>query len=100
SAASRSRKAPGTFRASLFMIETGNGPATVKVTLHYKFSAGTAFSGFTSSAKEYTMYPAQFLAVSDLTTAVIGENRSSYGDLRNIDVDVEVLDGSGRVIPV
>ena len=41
----------------------------------------------------------QMLIVSNLASNVIGSQRDSLGDLRNMQVDVDVTDGSGRVLP-
>jgi hypothetical protein len=52
------------------------------------------------SSREYTVAASQFVMISDLISEVIGAQRATFGDLRNIDVDVDVVSGSGRIIPV
>jgi hypothetical protein len=99
SAASRGAKVPGTFATHLALIETGGQSAVVRVTVQFAFAGGSLVSSSASVSKEYTLSPAQFLLISNLARDVIGAQRDSFGDLRNMTVDVEVISGSGAVIP-
>lgn len=99
SSSSRTSAAPATFRTSLALAETNGAGATVRVTLAYTFAAGSLASAQARSTKEYPLSASQFLLIGDLARDVIGPQRTSFGDLRNMTVDVEVIDGSGRVLP-
>jgi len=91
---------PGTFRTNFGMVETSGQPATVRVTVHYTFSAaGTLVSGRATASKEYSLAPRQFLQLSRLSAEIMGAARdSSFGDMRDLQVDFEVLSGSGTTI--
>ena len=39
------------------------------------------------------------LVIRDLSRTIIGAQRDSFGDLRDMQVDVEVIGGSGGVLP-
>ncbi len=99
SQASRSTAAPGTFRTNLILIESVGQPATVRVTLRYSFVAGATVSATAVSSKEYSLPPSQYLLINDVARDVIGSARDSFGDLHNMELDVEVTGGSGRVLP-
>ncbi len=100
-AASSTRAAatPATFRTNLILIEAAGQPAVVRVTLHYSFAMSSLASGQARSAKEFTLAAGQFVQVTDLARQVIGSERDSFGDLRNMSADIEVVSGSGRVLP-
>jgi hypothetical protein len=86
-------------RSSLILAEVGGLPATVRVTLRYIFVAGPAISSQAISSKDFSVAAGQMLIISNLAGAVIGSQRDSFGDLRNMQVDVDVLSGSGRILP-
>jgi len=90
---------PATFRSTLMLIETSGQSATVRVSVWYTLSAGVAVSAQTVASKEFTVDANQMLLISDLARSVIGPQRDAFGDLRNMQVDVEVIGGSGRVLP-
>jgi hypothetical protein len=71
----------------------------VKVTLRYTFVAGGLVSATAVRSREYSMAPLQFLIISDLARDVIGGQRDSFGDLHNMELDIEISGGSGRVLP-
>ncbi len=96
---SRSTAAPGTFRTNLILIETAGQPATARVTLRYSFVAGATVSAAAVSSKEYSLTASQYLLISDIARDVIGSARDSFGDLHNMELDVEVTGGAGRVLP-
>jgi hypothetical protein len=90
---------PGTYRPSLMLIETAGQSAKVRVTLRYALPGGTRTTGSASASREFTINASQNLLVSDLGTTIIGTQRSNFGDLRNMQLDVEVIEGGGRIIP-
>lgn len=91
---------PGTFRTNFGMVETSGQPVTVRVTLHYTYSApGTLAAARASASKEYNLAPRQFLQLSRLSAELIGSSRdASFGDMRDLQADFEVLSGSGTVM--
>lgn len=97
--ATRAAATPATFRTNLVLIETGAQSAVVRVTLHYSFASSALATAPAQSTKEFTMAAGQFLQVTDLARQIIGSERESFGDLRNMSVDVAVVSGSGRVLP-
>jgi hypothetical protein len=97
SAASISAKVPSTYRTSLIMIETGGASTSVQVTLRFVLS-GTLASSRATISRVFTVGAGQAFTISDLASAVIGLSRDTLGNLRNMQLDVQVLDG-GRVLP-
>lgn len=97
--ATRAASTPATFRTNLVLIEAGGQAAVVRVTLHYSFATSALATGQGRSTKEFPLAAGQFLQVTDLARQVIGSERESFGDLRNMSVDIEVVSGSGRIIP-
>ena len=98
SPASITASAPATYRTNLGLIETAGQPASVRVTMRYYFPAGLVLSGYAASAKDFTLSPGQFLLVTDAMKAIIGDARSSFGDLHNVQVEIRVTGGNGRVL--
>ncbi len=88
-----------TYRATLMLIETAAENATVRVTLRYNFVAGSTVSAHGISSRDFSMGPNQMLTIADLARSIIGAQRDAFGDLRNMQVDVDVIDGSGKVLP-
>ena len=89
---------PVTYRSSLGLLETSGNIAVVRLTLRYTFSAGSKSTAQGISSTTIQVPANQLLMVSELARAVIGTSRDSLGDLRNMQLDVEVISG-GRVIP-
>ena len=98
SAASVSGKKPGTSRTSLLLVETAGQPAVVRVTLRYTLLTSLT-SSQSVSKREFNVAAGQTKVIADLAAEVIGSARASYGDLRNMQVDVDVISGDGRVLP-
>jgi hypothetical protein len=86
-------------QSSLILAEVGGGAASVRVTLRYMFVAGLAVSSQAISKMDFTVTAGQMLIVPALAGKVIGPLRDALGDLRNMQVDVDVVGGSGRVLP-
>ena len=100
SATSRANAVPSTFRTSLQLIETNNASAVVRLTMQFTVATGSLVTSVARIVKEYTVEAGQFVLLGDLATDLIGTGRSSVGDIRNATLDVDVLSGSGRVIPI
>jgi hypothetical protein len=100
SPAAVANRAPATYRTNLGLIETAGQPATVTVTLRYYFPAGYLLFGYAASSKDFALSPGQFLLVTDLMKTVIGDVRNTFGDLHNVQVEIKVSGGNGRVLPL
>lgn len=92
-------KRPLTYQTNLMLIETtGAGSVKVKLTLSFVFSAGK-IAGGSAVSEEFTVPSGGFTMVNSLGRSIIGSQRASFGDLHNAVLDVEVIGGSGAVIP-
>lgn len=100
SAASRSNAVPATFHSNLMLIETANAPATVRVTVQFALSGSSLATAQGRVTRDFTIGASEFLVINDLARQVIGPSRDSIGDLHNVLVDVDVVGGDGRVIPL
>ena len=87
-----------TFRSSLILIETAGQSTTVRVSVWYSLPAGILVTAQAVSSKEFTVGANQMIVISDLARSIIGAQRDSFGDLRDMQVDVEVTGSSGRVL--
>lgn len=91
-------KATGSSRLSLVLIETSGIATTLRVTLRFA-SNGARTVTQQSAAQTYTVSPGANLIINDLCTSVIGaQQRASFGDLRNLQIDIDVLTG-GKILP-
>jgi hypothetical protein len=93
---------PGTFRTNFGLVETGGKSATVRVTLRYTSSSGSAAlaASLATASKDYTLAPNQFLLLTNIAKELIGSDRDTrFGDLRNMQADFFVTSGDGSVVP-
>ncbi len=88
----------GTSKTSLILIGAAGSDATVRVTLRYALVAGVV-SAIVMNSKNYALHGEQMLQIPQIVRDVIGPVRDSFGDLHNVQLDVEVTGGSGRVLP-
>lgn len=100
SAATVAAATAATYRSNLILIEPTGQSATVRVILRFVFPAGITVAGRAEASKEFAVYAGQMTIINDLAKSVIGSQRDSFGDLRNMQVIVEVTGGSGKVIPL
>ncbi len=89
---------PATFRSSLLLIEAAGQDATVRVTVWYSLPAGSLLTAQAVSSKEFAVGANQMVVINDLARSVIGAQRDSFGDFRDMQVDVEVTAGSGKIL--
>lgn len=97
SLATVSSKRPATFRTNFGLVETSGNPVTVRVTLRFNYAAGSKVSAVGTASKEYALAANQFLQVNGMTTDIIGASRESVGDLRGVQADFQIVNGSGAV---
>jgi hypothetical protein len=93
-------RTPVTYRSNLALLETAGQASTIRLTLRYRFSAGTRTTAEGVNTLDVSMEPNKLTVVNDLSRTIIGAKREGYGDLRNMQLDVEVISSSGRVIPL
>ncbi|MDX1583354.1 MAG: hypothetical protein R3338_07100 [Thermoanaerobaculia bacterium] len=87
---------PGTFRSNFGLMETtGQGPVTVKVTVHYSFSNGTLAVARGTASETYELQPNQFLQKGRVSREILGPSRDDHGDFDNLQVDFAVVGGDG-----
>lgn len=96
---SRTGAVPATFRTNVLLIETSGQSARVRLTLHYTFSTSALATAEGVSSKEFDIAAGQLLKIDNVGREIIGPQRDSFGDLRSMTLDVEVIDGAGRVLP-
>lgn len=89
---------PGSVRTNFGLVEVNGGSATVKAILRYTYP-GQLAAAVGTAEKTYTLPANGFLLVSNISNDILGERRNNFGDLSNLTVEFEVIEGSGRVIP-
>ncbi len=88
---------PATFRTNLGLVEVSGQPATVRVTLYFSPSPRSAVRGVVTGT--FNLAANRFMQINGVTRALLGAGRdTNYGDLRNMQLDVEVVGGAGRVM--
>jgi hypothetical protein len=90
---------PVTYRSNLGLIESSGQPMVVRLTLRYTFSTGSKTSAQGLSTTSLTVAANRFVMLNEIGRAVIGGSRDGFGDLRNMQLDVEVVSGAGRISP-
>ena len=90
--------APATSRTNLGLVETSGNFATIKVSLSYDEVQST-FSVRKVGEQTFSIGPNEAIFIRGLSNQLIGKTRASFGDLRNIQLRVEVLSGQGSVVP-
>lgn len=89
---------PGTFRTNVGIVETGGAQASVRVTARFTYSAGASTARI-AEAKTYELGPRQFLLINNITRDILGSSRdTTFGDIRNLALDFEVISQSGSVV--
>lgn len=87
---------PATFRTNFGMLETTGNSVNVRVTLRFSYPAGAKVQGIGSASKDYQLGPNQFMQVP-LASDVLGASRGTLGDLKDLEVDFQVLSGNGAI---
>jgi len=98
SAATRAAGRQLTYRTNVILAETIGQPAKVKLTLRYVFPTGRVSTDSVSSST-FDVPPGGLILISGLAGSVIGPARATFGDLRNMILDVQVIGGNGSVLP-
>ena len=78
------------------VVETSGNAVTIDVVVTYAVDRTTAGP---KGTRRYSLAANQVLHIDDVVRAVIGATREAAPDLFNVTVSVEVVSGSGKVIP-
>jgi hypothetical protein len=89
----------GALRSSLALVETSGDDVTTRVTLRATLPSSGKASAEVVVSREVSISANRMIVLSDLALAVIGPGRATLGDLRSMQLDVEVVSGSGHVMP-
>ncbi|MEO6259400.1 MAG: hypothetical protein ABIP63_03585 [Thermoanaerobaculia bacterium] len=89
---------PATFRTNFALVETAGAPVTVRVTLRFTFPAGQKAQGVGAASHDYALNANQFLLLNSVAAEILGPDRSQFGDLTNMEIDFQVIDGNGAVM--
>lgn len=97
--ATAAARTPLTYSSDLLLVETQGAEAGVRVTIHFTYAVSSALSSEIVAATDVAVAPHGIHIMRDIVSAVMGAQRSRYGDLTNVMLDVEVISGEGAVIP-
>ena len=92
-------KQGATFRTNVGLIEISGQAATARVSVYFADGAQLAAGGANAS-KDFALAPNQYMQLTGVVKAVVGDARDTeFPDLRGVSVKVEVIGGSGAIIP-
>ncbi|HEX7419312.1 MAG TPA: hypothetical protein VF505_05470, partial [Thermoanaerobaculia bacterium] len=85
------------YRTDYGFVESGGAAATIRATLLLS-DARSLFT--TVISRDFALPPGGFTLVTDLVKSILGPSRDTrYGDLHNLQLELEVTDGSGSILP-
>jgi Leucine-rich repeat (LRR) protein len=88
---------PATFRTSYGLVETTGAPVTVRARI--VISETNALVSATTS-RTFPLGPRQQVFLPELLRSFAGDARdTTFGDLHNLVLELEVIEGSGSVVP-
>ncbi|MBI2212429.1 MAG: hypothetical protein HYU52_02190 [Acidobacteria bacterium] len=92
-------KQGATFRTNIGLIEVSGQAATARVSVY--FATGTQLAaGGATAVKDFALTPNGYLALNGIVRQIVGDSRDSeFPDLRGVSVKVEVVSGSGTIVP-
>lgn len=100
SAANTAKPTAGTYHASFGLVEMSGKPATVRATLYFtNESPGSTTTLRGVVSKDYALSAKQVRHITDMAKDLIGETRSTFGDLHSMRLDLTVTAGDGTVLP-
>lgn len=95
------KRRAASFQSALGLIETTGKEVTVRATLQFTQAVSSGLVSVRGVAsRDYTLAPRQFLRIADLARDIIGPERDRFDDLRNMQLDIVVVGGEGRVVPI
>lgn len=90
---------PTGFRTGFGIGETTGQSIVVRVTLHLRIS-GTLAAASTEASRDLEVPPHGMLRFDDVVRAILGDGvADSIGDLRNLEMEFQVIDGEGAATP-
>jgi len=91
--------AGNTYRTNLALVETAGGSVTVRVSVF--FADGTRLvGGGANGERTLSLTSHQFLQLNGVVRQILGTSRdTTFGDLHNVQVKIDVLSGTGAVVP-
>jgi Leucine-rich repeat (LRR) protein len=88
---------PGTFRTSFGLVETSGAPVTVRASMLLDIGRSLVSAVV---RRDFTLAANQHVINADLVKAIIGDARETeLGELHNLQLQLEVISGSGSVVP-
>jgi Leucine-rich repeat (LRR) protein len=87
---------PATSRVALLLGETGGSAVNVRVRI--TLADAQALTGTTFS-RDFAVAADSLVTIDDLASAVIGSSRPTYGNIHGARVQIDVIGGSGAVLP-
>jgi Leucine-rich repeat (LRR) protein len=86
----------GTFRTAFGLVETAGEPVTVRARLYLdqgrSLVAAVLF-------RDFQIARGQQLVMDNLVRSILGPSRESLGELHNIQVQFEIVQGNGAIVP-
>ncbi len=92
-----SARRPNTFRTNLILVETAGEPVTVRATLRF-ISGNQKIVGQAIRSASFSLGARQYLQINQISHAILGDLRKSLGDLSNMQLELEVVEGNGAVV--
>ena len=88
---------PATFRTNVGIAEVAGSSVKVRATLNYSIPSSLV-TQIGSASAVFDVEPRQLLFLNRISQAVLGDFRGAFGDLRNLQLDLEVIEGSGKIV--
>ncbi len=89
---------PSTFRTNVGLVETAGQPVTVRATLRFT-SGNQSTASQAIASRNFPLNPREFLLVNNIANSILGAaTRNTLGDLSNMQLDFEVIAGTGAVV--
>jgi hypothetical protein len=93
------RYAPGVLRARRVRKRAPEARVTVRLTVRYMYPYQSTTRHPPPVSADFALKANQLLVIDDLVRSIIGSQRDQYGDLHNVQLDVEISSGAGVAIP-
>ena len=90
------RAVPGTYRTALGLVESSGQPVNVGVRIRSVAGAPVAALG---GVRHYRLGGFQAVLLDEVAKELLGSVRSGLGDLQEIEIEVTVTEGPGRIVP-
>ncbi|HVR43490.1 MAG TPA: hypothetical protein VMS56_08595 [Thermoanaerobaculia bacterium] len=88
---------PATFRSNVGIIETSGQPIRVRATMNYTVPSSLVTT-IGSASVELELAPFELRRLNRVTQEILGAFRGALGDLRNVQLDFEVIEGDGSAV--